>query len=170
MNKLNECAKLQTIIIVDIIDEINFIGIACIRKYLNTSTTIMLMNSIASSRFDYSSSIYDGLPTSATRNITCTIRACTRIILKQKRRDHSNITRTLNDYNILSINNMSKKRIISLIRHVLIYRSHHYILESILLYSPHHKLRSSGKILLDLNSCRLIRTNKRTFSMVAPIL
>ena len=70
--------------------------------------------------------------------------------------------------NILSISNMSKNRILSLIHHALVYRSPYYILDSISLYSPTISL--SGKRLLDLNSCRLIRTNKCAFSMSATVL
>ena len=100
------------------------------------------------SRVVFCSSILYGLTVKYTRNISRTIKACTRIIHKQIRTDYSGVTRIMIDNNILDISSRSRNRLLTNTRHTLDKQIACYIQESIsplMTYSGHQRRLSANR-------------------------
>ena len=137
-----------------------------IRSSLDCNSTIILANSLVSSKLDYCNSLYFGLPSSSLSRLQSVQNSLARVVFPSvKRTDH--ITPSLKKLHWLPIPQRITFKLGLLTFKALAHKEPTYLCQLLLPYNPSRQLRSSDQHLLtvpNIKSC----LGRRSFSFSAP--
>ena len=137
-----------------------------IRSSLDCNSTIILANSLVSSKLDYCNSLYSGLPSSSLSRLQSVQNSLARLVFPSlKRSDH--ITPTLRKLHWLPIPQRITFKIALLTFKTLSYHQPSYLCELIVPYQPTRHLRSADQRLLTVPDIKS-SLGRRSFSFTAP--
>jgi hypothetical protein len=143
-------------------------NIGKIRKYLNTTTTEMLVHSFISSKLDQSNSLLYGLPATQLGKLQRVQNSAARVVLQAKKFDH--VTPIFLKLHWLPIPKRIEFKILLITYKALCNQAPGYIRTMLEPYTPVRSLRSSDKSLLVIPKTRLVTYGDRSFSHAAPTL
>jgi hypothetical protein len=137
-----------------------------VRHLLDLNTTILLANSLVSSRLDYCNSLFYGLPDSLLGRLQRVQNCIARVVVPSvRRRDH--ISPTLNALHWLPVRKRIEFKIALLTFKVLRNDQPTYLRQLVNQYVPCRSLRSEGKQLLKIPDIRSAN-GRRSFLYAAP--
>ena len=137
-----------------------------IRSSLDTSSAIILANSLVSSKLDYCNSLFYGLPASSLDRLQKVQNSLARVVVPCVKRHH-HIMPTLKMLHWLPVQQRIHFKIASLTYKILQHQQPAYLFEVITPYNPTRNLRSVDKHLLKVPNIRSAN-GRRSFSFAAP--
>ena len=137
-----------------------------IRSSLDLNSTIILANSLVSSKLDYCNSLYYGLPQSSLSRLQCVQNSLARVVFPSVRRtDH--ITPVLRRLHWLPISQRITFKLALLTFKALSHKEPSYLFELLTPHKPTRNLRSSNQHLLTIPDIRSA-VGRHSFSFSAP--
>ena len=115
-----------------------------IRNYINKNTCRILINSLVFSIIDFCNSILVGLPKSSLIPINRIIRSSVRLIHRQPRTDHTNVSIKMRRDHILSTSQRSKYKLLCIIHKTMRIGQPAYIRSCLNIIQPRRTLRSNN--------------------------
>jgi hypothetical protein len=137
-----------------------------IRSSLDSNSTIILANSLVSSKLDYCNSLLYDLPAISLNRLQKVQNSLARVVVPSVKR-HQHITPTLKMLHWLPIQQRIQFKIASLTFKTLLHHQPSYLLELLTPYVPTRNLRSADKSLLTVPDIRSAN-GRRSFSFAAP--
>ena len=118
-------------------------NISRIRKYIPQDISIVIINSLAMSRLDYSNGLLYGLPKVTVSGLQVVQNSAARIVTQERLRDHDSMSRALMELHWLPVN---KRIVYKLLLYT--YKALHgfapgYLCKLFVLYEPRRVLRSA---------------------------
>ncbi|KAK6181912.1 hypothetical protein SNE40_009690 [Patella caerulea] len=141
-------------------------NIGRVRKYLNTDSIKLLVNSLIASRLDYCNSLLYGLPASSLRSLQKIQNTAARLITRTRLRDH--ITPVLKSLHWLPINRRIQYKIILLTYKCIHGSAPNYLSHLIKIKSGDRSTRSTSKHDLVVPKTFKVSCGDRAFSVAAP--
>jgi hypothetical protein len=138
-----------------------------IRQYLDHDSTVLLANSLVSSKLDFRNFLYGGLPNSTTHSLQLVQNSLARAVYSSRKFDHT--SPLLHKLHWLPISQRISYKIALLTFKTLRLNSPSYLSDLLVPYKPARSLRSENLNLLEiprLDSC----AGRRSFSFSAPTL
>ena len=146
----------------------NIFNIGKIRRYLDKSSTEILINSVVTSKMDYCNSLLYGINNSLINQIQRCQNNAARVMSLTRKYDH--VTSVLHSLHWLPVNYRIIYKIL-IITHKSLYDNGPLYLKNLLSwYSPERDLRSGSQFLLNQPVCRLKSFGARRFEYAAPRL
>ena len=139
-----------------------------IRKYLDTSTTEILINTLVTSKFDYCNSLLCGISDKNIKRLQRVQNACARLVTKKRKYDH--VSPILKDLHWLPIDKRIEFKILLLTYKCLNGLAPEYLSELLSSYTPNFNLRSGSEYKLNIPKTRLKTYGDRAFSSVSPAM
>ena len=146
----------------------NIFNIGKIRKYLNTSTAEILVNSLVTSKMDYCNSLLYGIKDYQIGQLQRCQNNAARVISLSRKHDH--ITPILHNLHWLPVRYRIMYKILIIAHKSLHDRGPLYLKELLSWYEPDRVLRSGSKFLLRELTWRLKSFGARRFEFAAPLL
>jgi len=137
-----------------------------VRSSLDTNSTMILANSLVSTKLDYCNSLFYGLPASSLNRLQRVQNALARVVVPSVKRHH-HISPTLKDLHWLPIKQRIDFKIASITFKTLQNRQPTYLFELLTPHVPSSNLRSSNKHLL-VTPTITSENGRRAFSFSAP--
>ena len=139
-----------------------------IRQSLNTSSAIILANSLVTSRLDYCNSLYYNLPSSTLSRLQRVQNSLARVVCPHVKRHH-HITPILRSLHWLPISKRIEFKIATLTFNVLLHHQPSYLHQLIIPCSSAYTTRSVNKHLLQMPFIRS-SNGRRSFFFAAPTI